>query len=74
MMGLFKRRFQMKHLFRLELDENGEATSTDFTRHADAMMAFQIAKKRKSVYSARLDLYDEETHEFQTMVARFERQ
>ena len=63
----------MKHLFRLELDENGHADAVDFTRHADAMLAFQAAKKRKTVFSARLDLYDEDTHEKQTMVAQFER-
>lgn len=63
----------MKQLFRLELDENGQANTIDFTRHADAMIAFQAAKKRKGVYSARIDLYDAETYEKQTMVVQFER-
>jgi hypothetical protein len=64
---------QMKQLFRLELDENGEADATDFTEYAPAMAAYLKAKKRQSVFSARLDLYDEETHEKQTTVVRFER-
>jgi hypothetical protein len=63
----------MKQLFRLELDENGESDAMDFTEYARAIEAFQKAKKRKSVFSARVDLYDEETHEKQNTVATFER-
>ena len=63
----------MKQLFRLELDENGESDANDFDQYAPAMEAFQKARKRKSVFSARLDLYDLDTHEKQTTVASFER-
>ena len=63
----------MKQLFRLELDENGVSDAADFMEYAPAMAAFTKAKKRKSVFSARLDLYDYETHEKQTTVSRFER-
>jgi hypothetical protein len=63
----------MKQLFRLELDENGEADAMDFIVYTEAMEAFKKAKKRKSVFSARLDLYDMETHEKQSTVATFER-
>jgi hypothetical protein len=63
----------MKQLFRLELDENGEADARDYCEYAPAMEAFVKAKKRKSVFSARLDLYDEETHEKQSTLVRFER-
>jgi hypothetical protein len=63
----------MKQLFRLELDENGEADTLDYCEYAPAMAAFIKAKKRKSVFSARLDLYDEQTHEKQSTVAKFER-
>jgi hypothetical protein len=63
----------VKQLFRLELDENGEADAMDFTEYAPAMDAFRKAKNRPSVFSARLDLYDEETHEKQTTVVTFER-
>lgn len=63
----------MKQLFRLELDENGEADAADFTDRAEALRAFQTAIKRKSVFSARIDIYDEDTHERIGTDGHFER-
>lgn len=63
----------MKTLYRLELDEDGVSDALDFTEYARAIEAFQKAKKRPSVFSARVDLYDEDTHEKQSTVATFER-
>jgi hypothetical protein len=45
-------------IYRLELDENGEANAIDFTRLADAMGNFERAKKRREVFSARVDTYN----------------
>jgi hypothetical protein len=45
----------MHSVYRLTLDENGQEDCQDYTSRADGLAAFQKAKKRKSVYSARLE-------------------
>lgn len=63
----------MKQLFRLEIDENGEASAADFSNYANALDAWRQACKRKAVFSARIDRYDVETFVKQTTVTKFER-
>jgi len=48
-----------KDIYRLTLDENGEESIVDFTAQEDAADALAKAKRRATVFSAKVERYSE---------------